>query len=187
MTNTRTLSRYFMASYLTLAMVACVPANKFEAEQSKRQAAEKELADTKASAKTCETALTEEKQKTAQITKQINGLEKDTNIIGSNYRNLTSKYDKLEQINEQLLAQLSKLTQNQNNENNKLMGQLQMSQSSGQSLTVWSMDFWWKKGRKDLAHRRCTENIRFVRRLRPNLFFRIARSRRKISFRRPRA
>jgi len=127
-TNTRTLSRYFIASLLTLTIASCVPQRKLEEEQTKRQAAEKELADLKVSSKTCETALTEEKQKNEQITKQINGLEKDTSIIGSNYRNLTNKYDKLEQINEQLLAQLSKLTQNQNNENNKLMGQLQMSQ-----------------------------------------------------------
>lgn len=169
MTNIRTLSRYFFASVITLALASCVPQRKLEEEQAKRQTAEKELADLKVSSKTCETALTEEKQKTAQITKQINGLEKDTNIIGSNYRNLTSKYDKLQQINEQLLAQLSKLTQNQNNENNKLMGQLQMSQEELQKkqdeLKRLQMELELKKSNLDMLQKQLDEREKRIKEL----------------------
>ena len=128
MNHTRNFSTIITTFLVTAILVSCVPQRKLEEEQTKRKACEDELTTLKGTSKNCETALTEEKQKTADLTKSINGLQKDTSIIGYNFRNLTGKYDKLEQVNEQLLAQLSKLSQNQDNINTKLMGQLQMTQ-----------------------------------------------------------
>jgi chemotaxis protein MotB len=128
MINTRTCLFAALAAFSLLTFDSCVPQRKLEEEQTKRKACEDELNSLKSTSKNCETMLNEEKQKTTDLTKSINGLQKDTSIIGYNYRNLTGKYDKLEQVNEQLLAQLSKLSQNQDNMNNKLMGQLQTTQ-----------------------------------------------------------
>ncbi|MEI8136979.1 MAG: OmpA family protein, partial [Bacteroidota bacterium] len=56
------------------------------------------------------------------------GLRRDAAIIGSNYRNLTSKYDKLNQLNEQLMDRLNKLLSGSEKDNSKLSGDLQMTQ-----------------------------------------------------------
>jgi chemotaxis protein MotB len=116
------------AVLMSLTYVSCVPARKYEEEQALKKQYKDSLYTERNFSKNCKEQLASETAKNADITKQIIGLQKDTAIIGSNYRNLTSKYDKLNQINEQLLAQISKLTQNANNENTKLVGQLQMTQ-----------------------------------------------------------
>ena len=117
-----------LAFLLSILFFSCVPQAKFEAEQSKRQTCETDLASTKKSLMETENTLAELKSKHAEIEKQIYGLQKDTSIIGTNYRNLTQKYDKLNQVNEQLLNQLNRLTQNAANENSNLMGKLNMTQ-----------------------------------------------------------
>lgn len=109
-------------------LASCVPARKLEEEKAKRDNCEKELSALKTSSQTCETRLAEAKAQIADDEKAIYGLKKDTSIIGTGYRHLTGKYDKLNQVNEQLLAQLDKLTRNNANENNRLVGQLQMTQ-----------------------------------------------------------
>jgi len=60
--------------------------------------------------------------------KQIIGLQKDTSIIGTNYRHLTSKYDKLNEVNESLIDKYNKLLAGSNSESQKLSGQLSMTQ-----------------------------------------------------------
>jgi chemotaxis protein MotB len=60
--------------------------------------------------------------------KQLLGLQKDTSIIGTNYRNLTSKYDKLNQVNESLIDKYNKLLSGSNSESQKLSGQLSATQ-----------------------------------------------------------
>lgn len=117
-----------IATVFSLLIISCVPARKFEEEQSLKQKYLDSLKLERTGGKDCKTKFEEEKAKTAELSKKVNGLEKDTTIIGTNYRNLTSKYDKLNQVNEQLLAQLSKITQNSANENAQLMTKLQYTQ-----------------------------------------------------------
>jgi chemotaxis protein MotB len=109
-------------------LFSCVPQRKLEEEQAKRQNCEKELTALKSSGADCETRSTELKAKLTEIDKQINGLQRDTAIIGSNYRNLTVKYDKLNQINDQLQDKLTKMLEGNVADTKKLSGELQMTQ-----------------------------------------------------------
>lgn len=119
---------YSVCCILTTFFIACVPANKLQDEKTKRENCEKDLANCKATSQTQETQLNELKNKIAEDEKRLIGLQKDTSIIGTNYRNLTSKYDKLNQLNESLLDKYNKLLAGSNSESQKLSGQLSSTQ-----------------------------------------------------------
>lgn len=121
------MKKYFSILFFAL-LCSCVPANKLKDEKTKRENCEKELANYKASSQTLETQVNELKNKMAEAEKQIIGLQKDTSITGTNYRNLTSKYDKLNQVNEQLIDRYNKLLAGSNSESQKLSGQLSSTQ-----------------------------------------------------------
>ena len=72
--------------------------------------------------------LNELKNKYQEIQKSIFGLQRDTEITGTNYRNLTAKYDKLNQLNETLLERYNKLLSGSDSESQKLNGQLSSTQ-----------------------------------------------------------
>ncbi len=110
------------------ALTSCVPARLAEEAKAKQKECETELANIKKSAQDCETKLAELKEASVKNEKENVGLKRDTSIIGSNYRNLTSKYDKLDQLNQQLMDRLNKLLAGSNNDNAKLSGDLQMTQ-----------------------------------------------------------
>ncbi|MBA3705467.1 MAG: OmpA family protein [Bacteroidetes bacterium] len=109
-------------------MVSCVPQRKLEEEQSKRVNCEKELAALKASGLDCDTKLTEATKQIADHMKAIAGLQKDTSIAGTGYRSLTSKYDKLNQINEQLLDKYNRLLEGNLSDTKKLSNELHLTQ-----------------------------------------------------------
>ena len=117
------MKKYFFL-VITTFVIACVPARKFADEKTKRENCEKELANCKASSQSLETQLTEMKNKSIDLEKQLIGLRRDTSIIGTTYRNLTSKYDKLNQINEVLEGRYTTLLAGSNSESQKLNGQL---------------------------------------------------------------
>jgi chemotaxis protein MotB len=121
------MKKYFPIIFVAF-LCACVPANKLTDEKAKRENCEKELANYKASSQTLETTVNEMKNKMTEEEKQISGLQKDTAITGTSYRNLTSKYDKLNLLNEQLLDRYNKLLAGSNSESEKLSGQLSTTQ-----------------------------------------------------------
>lgn len=113
---------------ISVLLFSCVPQRKFLDEKAKRENCEKELANYKSSSQGLETQLAELKNKMADEEKQLAGLIKDTTIIGTNYRNLTTKYDKLNQVNESLIDKYNKLLSGSNSESQKLTGQLASTQ-----------------------------------------------------------
>jgi chemotaxis protein MotB len=121
-------SNYIAILTCTSVLFSCVPQRKLEEEQSKRKNCETELAELKTKSQDCDTKLTEATKAIADNTKMINGLEKDTSIIGTSYRSLTTKYDKLNQINEQLLDKYNRLLEGNLADTRKLSGELQMTQ-----------------------------------------------------------
>jgi chemotaxis protein MotB len=120
--------KYILIVGLTSGMFSCVPQRKLEEEQSKRTAAETELAALKTSSMDCDTRLTEANKLIADNNKAITGLEKDTSITGTSFRSLTSKYDKLNQINEQLLEKYNRLLEGNIADTKKISNELQMTQ-----------------------------------------------------------
>lgn len=113
---------------LALAFTACVPMRKMEEKDAELKTAKTDLEDCKKNRTMAETQLTELKEQYTKDQKALSGLQRDTSIIGSNYRNLTQKYDKLNVLNEQLMDRLDKLLKGSEKDNAKLSGDLQMTQ-----------------------------------------------------------
>jgi chemotaxis protein MotB len=121
------LNNYILALIIT-SLFSCVPQRKLEEEQAKRKSCETELADLKTKSQSFETLLTEANKSISDNTKIINGLVKDTSIAGTSYRGLTVKYDKLNQINEQLLDKYNRMLEGNIADTKKLSGELQLTQ-----------------------------------------------------------
>jgi len=120
--------KYGLIITLTCGMFSCVPQRKLEEERAKRESTEKELAALKTSSMECSTKLTEATQLIVEDKKIIIGLQKDTSVLGTSYRTLVSKYDKLNQINEQLLDKYNRLLEGNLADTKKISGELQLTQ-----------------------------------------------------------
>ncbi len=118
----------FLYAIAIAVLASCVPARLLEESKDKQKACETELASIKKSAQENEAELAKIKEQMVKNEKENVGLKRDTSIIGSNYRNLTSKYDKLDQLNGQLMDRLNKLLTGSANDNAKLSGDLQLTQ-----------------------------------------------------------
>ena len=112
-----------------LYLSSCVPQNKLIEEQNKRQAAEAAAAAAKAADQDCETKKTEMQTRLDQLQKSVTGLIQDTTIGGIGYRDMTTKYDKLNQINEELLSKYNQMLQGNQADAQKLSGQLQNTET----------------------------------------------------------
>lgn len=107
---------------------SCVPANKLTQEQDKNKDLQAQLATAKASDQDCQTKLSELQTNYTRDEKDIAGLRQDTGISGTSYRDLTVKYDKLNQLNEELLDKYNQLLKGNEADTKKISGQLQMTQ-----------------------------------------------------------
>ncbi|MFH1004760.1 MAG: OmpA family protein [Bacteroidota bacterium] len=121
------MKKYLFFLFMS-ALFACVPSRKFEEEKTKRENCEKELTNYKSSSQNLETQSAEQKEKIIILDKQITELKKDTIAIGTSYRALTSKYEKLDELNEKLLDKYNRLLAGSNSESVKLSGQLSSTQ-----------------------------------------------------------
>jgi len=120
--------KYGLIITLTCGIFSCVPQRKLEEEKAKRESTEKELEALKTSSMECSTKLTEATQLIVEDKKIIIGLQKDTSVLGTSYRTLVSKYDKLNQINEQLLDKYNRLLEGNLADTKKISGELQLTQ-----------------------------------------------------------
>lgn len=119
--------------YLSIAIVSavlavsCVPARLLDETKAKLNTCETERESLKKSVQESEAKIAELKEQMQKNEKENIGLKRDTSIIGSNYRNLTSKYDKLDQLNQSLMDRLNKLLAGSTSDNAKLTGDLNMT------------------------------------------------------------
>jgi chemotaxis protein MotB len=114
---------------IIISFYSCVPANKLTEEQNKRKDCEAQLAAAKAADDACETNLTELKARADLLQNEVSGLQQDTALCGSNYRETAAKYNKLNDVNEELLANYNKLMTGNESSSKKIAGQLQFTQS----------------------------------------------------------
>jgi chemotaxis protein MotB len=108
-------------------LAACVPQRKMEETTAKLSACETNLEALKKAAMENEAKLAELKESAANDEKTMVALRRDTLLNGNNLRNLVSKYDKLNILNEQLIDRLNKLMSGAEKDNAKLSGDLQMT------------------------------------------------------------
>lgn len=110
------------------ALISCVPARQLEESKAKLTTCETELAALKKATQESGAKLAELQSQVTKDEQYLNGLRRDTLINGSNLRNMTSKYDKLNLLNDQLQDRLSKLLNGSEKDNAKLSGDLQLTQ-----------------------------------------------------------
>lgn len=107
---------------------SCVPANKLTAEQNKNKDLQSQLTAAQMSSQDCQTKLSELQSKYDKDEKDMGGLKQDSTISGVSYRDLTVKYDKLNQLNEELLDRYNSLLKGNEADTKKISGELQMTQ-----------------------------------------------------------
>jgi chemotaxis protein MotB len=114
---------------IIIGFYSCVPANKLTEEQNKRKACQARLDSIKAADDACETSRTEMKAKIDLLQNELSSLQQDTSLCGANYRQTAAKYDKLNDVNEELLAKYNQLITGNESSSKKISGQLQLTQS----------------------------------------------------------
>ncbi len=116
-------------TFSAIVLSSCVPARKLDECNDKRTACENELAALKTTNQSNEAKIKEMTELITQNTKDIKQLTLDTGGMGRQIRVLEKKYDKLNDLNEQLLDKYNKLLSGSEKDNAKLSGDLQMTQA----------------------------------------------------------
>ncbi len=104
---------------------SCVPERLLEESKSKLSNCETERDVLKKEADGLTASLAEAKDQLQKDHKTIDGLKRDTSINGSSHRALTAKYEKLNQLNDQLMDRMNKIMAGNDSDNSKLSGDLQ--------------------------------------------------------------
>lgn len=120
-------STIVLAAFATALLSACVPHRVLDETKEKLTNCESELAALKKGSQENDAQLAALKEQSAKDQKSIEALKRDTAITGNSLRNMTSKYDKLNTLNEQLMDRLNKLLAGSTNDNARLSGDLQMT------------------------------------------------------------
>jgi chemotaxis protein MotB len=114
-------------------IISCVPQRKYaELEASKNQT-QQDYADLQ---KKADALTAENKEKTTTLEtqgKQLNKLTEDTTTYGREYRRLRQMYDKVNDLNNELLNKNAMLLSNSQAENKKLLQDLQTAQDKLQA------------------------------------------------------
>ncbi|HEX7414096.1 MAG TPA: OmpA family protein [Bacteroidia bacterium] len=123
------IKKPFYVALTALILSSCVPQRKLEECQDKQKACENELSALKTTSQANEAKLKDLTEQFTRANKDLEGLKRDTNVLGANYRILTVKYDKLNQLNDQLMEKLGKQLTNSEKDNAKLSGDLEMTKA----------------------------------------------------------
>jgi chemotaxis protein MotB len=115
---------------LSLSLFSCVPQKLMEEEQNKRKSCEDELSSIKAKQQENETRNKEMKVQLGDALERMANLLKDTTVVGSDYRQMTSKFEKLNSVNEQLLEKYNRMMDININDTKKISTELSATQES---------------------------------------------------------
>ena len=120
------ISRVFAASFVSVLLLAgCVPARKFEESENKARAMQVEVDGANARARDAQASYDEIKARDAENTKRVQELMRDTTVLGGSLRQMTTQYDKINQLNDELLDRYNKLLAGDRSENRKLLTDLE--------------------------------------------------------------
>ncbi len=120
---------FYFVIIIAAFLTSCVPQRQLEECQDKQKACENELSALKTSSQANEAKMKDMSDQLARDTKDLEGLRRDTNVMGDNYRILTVKYDKLNQLNDELMDKLNRQLSSSEKDNAKLSGDLQATQT----------------------------------------------------------
>ena len=106
-------------------LISCVPARKYEEVESKQKKCAEELKEIKFLANELETQNTELKSSNDQMKDQVVRLKADTTLLGKSLRIKERQYDKINDLNDELIKKLEKLQEGSANENKRLVADLE--------------------------------------------------------------
>ena len=112
-------------SLIALALLAaCVPNRKYEELQTRYRSTQESESAAVAKAQQAEAAMLEQKAAMDDLTARNSNLKRDTTILGTSLRNMTVQYDKINELNQQLLDKYNALMAGDRSENRKLLTDL---------------------------------------------------------------
>jgi len=117
----------FTASFLALSIFACVPARKFEDMEARKKDLESSNEGLRKEVQQLQARNSELEAQTAELKKSTDALAKDTTILGTSLRHLRTQYDKINELNELLSSKNSQLLGSANDENRKLLKELDLA------------------------------------------------------------
>jgi chemotaxis protein MotB len=115
---------YWILIVALAALVACVPARKYEELEAKQKQCAEELEALKSKVTGLETQNTELQGMIPGLQEDIARLKGDTTLLGKSLRMKEQQYDKINQLNDELISKLEKLQKGSAQENQKLMSDL---------------------------------------------------------------
>src|SRR5690606_33682143 len=106
-------------------LAACVPARKYEELNARYKAMQEGESSALAKAQQAEAAMKDQQVTLEDLTRRKEMLERDTLTLGTSLRRLTTQYDKINALNNELLDKYNALVAGGNNENRKLLTDLE--------------------------------------------------------------
>jgi chemotaxis protein MotB len=135
--------RTFLPFVAAVALLsACVPARKYEELNTRYKALQESEAAAQAKAQQADASLKDQQTTMQDLMRRREMLERDTLTLGTSLRRLTSQYDKINQLNNELLDKYNTLVAGGDKENRKLLTDLEANrlklQNKEDSLNVLS-------------------------------------------------
>lgn len=122
--KTTTLKRTFFLVLLA-ALTACVPQRKFQDVAEKEKNCREENARLTKENEALITANNEALAKVEVVERKLQALSSDTAVLGTSLRILRKQYDKINALNDELLAKTTSLREGTEADKKKLMGDLE--------------------------------------------------------------
>ncbi|MFZ1658269.1 MAG: OmpA family protein [Flavobacteriales bacterium] len=123
MTPIRNVVTYSFAAIALLC--ACVPARKYEELNARYKAMQENETSALSKAQQADAAMKDQQVSMEDISRRKDMLERDTLTLGTSLRHMTTQYDKINALNNELLDKYNLLVAGGNNENRKLLTDLE--------------------------------------------------------------
>ncbi|MFH2141513.1 MAG: OmpA family protein [Bacteroidota bacterium] len=120
----------FVALIITGLFFSCVPARQYQDLKTKNQKCEEEREYIKNKNAENEVKVAELESKFEELSKQVKMLMNDTTVTGITLRKLTQQYDKINELNDELLKKLRQKNMDESSETRKLLAELQEMQEN---------------------------------------------------------
>jgi chemotaxis protein MotB len=119
-------NRFFNVGLVAaLFLTACVPARQYEDAKARADAMQAEVDAANAKARDAEATLEEIRGGVEDNKRRMTQLQQDTAVLGTSLRQMTVQYDKINNLNNELLSKYNLLMAGQGSENRKLISDLE--------------------------------------------------------------
>ena len=119
-----------LALIVAIGFVGCVPQRKFAEMKTAKDESDVENKELQKQLDNVSATTKEQGATIETLKKSINKLNEDTTLYGKEYRRLRVMYDKVNELNNELLAKNEKLYNNSLEENKKLLRDLERAKEA---------------------------------------------------------